>query len=87
MLTSVLILGTLAAVLVAIAYRTGGSWELPWRGVTTGMRLFAEVLPQLLIGFILAGLVTVLLPRDVLGKVVGEESGLLGIGLATVASS
>jgi uncharacterized membrane protein YraQ (UPF0718 family) len=85
MLTSILILGSLAAVLVVIAYRSSGGWELPWRGVTTGMGLFAEVLPQLLIGFILAGLVTVLLPRDVLGKVVGEESGVLGIGLATVA--
>lgn len=84
MLTSVLILGSLAVALAVIAYRIGG-WELPWRGFTTGMGLFAEVLPQLVIGFILAGLVTVLLPRDVLGKVVGEESGLLGIGLGTVA--
>lgn len=84
MLTSVLILGSLAAVLVVIAYRVGG-WELPWRGLTTGMGLFAEVLPQLALGFLLAGLVTVLLPRDLLGRVVGEESGLLGIVLASAA--
>jgi uncharacterized protein len=85
MLTSILILGTLVVILVVVAYRVGGGWELPWRGFSTGVGLFAEVLPQLLIGFILAGLVTVLLPKDLLGRVVGEESGLPGILLATVA--
>jgi uncharacterized membrane protein YraQ (UPF0718 family) len=43
------------------------------------------VLPQLIIGFTLAGLATVLLPSEVLGRYVGPESGFSGLAIATVA--
>lgn len=86
MIASVLILGSLVVALMLVAYLVGG-WALPWRGVTSGLSLLGGVLPQLILGFLLAGLVTVLLPRDLLGRVVGEESGLLGLVIATAAGA
>jgi uncharacterized membrane protein YraQ (UPF0718 family) len=47
--------------------------------------LLLAVLPQLLIGFALAGLATVLLPSEILGRYVGPESGLGGLVIATFA--
>lgn len=84
MLPSLLILGGLVLVLGALAIYSGGL-SLAWRGVAAGGGLLGSVLPQLLLGFLLAGLVTVLLPGDVLGQVVGEGSGMLGLGVATLA--
>jgi len=86
MLTSILILGTLVAVLLAVALVVGGG-ELAWRGATTGLGLLGGVLPQLVLGFLLAGLVTVLLPREAIGSLVGEGSGLMGVGVATLAGA
>ncbi|HET6379836.1 MAG TPA: permease [candidate division Zixibacteria bacterium] len=84
MLPSILILGTLVVVLLVVAVLVGG-WSLAWRGMSSGGGLLLSVLPQLLLGFLLAGLITVLLPRDLLASVVGEESGLTGLVVATVA--
>jgi uncharacterized membrane protein YraQ (UPF0718 family) len=81
---SLLILGALVLVLGVVALWAGG-WPLAWRGVSSGGNLLLSVAPQLVLGFLLAGLVTVLLPRELLGRVVGEGSGLLGLAVATVA--
>jgi uncharacterized membrane protein YraQ (UPF0718 family) len=86
MLTSILILGTLVAALTVVALVVGGG-QLAVRGATTGLGLLGGVLPQLVLGFLLAGLVTVLLPREAIGSLVGEGSGLLGVGVATIAGA
>lgn len=83
-MTGFLILGGLAVILFGVALRQGGP-ELALRGARTGVDLFLQVAPQLVMGFLLAGIVTVLLPRDALGRLVGAESGLLGIVIATAA--
>jgi uncharacterized membrane protein YraQ (UPF0718 family) len=86
MLTSILILGTLVAALTVVALVVGGG-QLVVRGVTSGLGLLGGVLPQLVLGFLLAGLVTVLLPREAIGSLVGEGSGLMGVGVATIAGA
>ena len=86
MLTSILILGTLVAALTVVALVVGGG-QLAVRGATTGLGLLGGVLPQLVLGFLLAGLVTVLLPREAIGSLVGEGSGLMGVGVATIAGA
>ena len=83
-MTSILILGGATLVLIVVAYARGG-WELPIRGLREGGELLLTIAPQLFVGFMLAGLVTVLLPRDVLGTLVGSESGFTGILIATGA--
>ena len=84
MLTSILLLGGFVMITAAIAYARGGM-EAPLQGARIGLGLLLEVAPQLLLGFLLAGMVTVILPSEALGRFVGEESGLSGVAIGTVA--
>jgi uncharacterized membrane protein YraQ (UPF0718 family) len=82
--TSIAILGSATVVLLVVAYLRGG-WELPLEGLRTGTALLLSIAPQLVVGFMLAGVVTVLLPREALGTLVGANSGIVGILVATGA--
>lgn len=84
MLLSIAILGTLVAGLTIVALGRGGT-TLAWAGAQEGVQLLLGVAPQLLLGFLLAGLVTVLVPSEVIGRLVGEDSGLTGVLIATAA--
>lgn len=81
---SLIILGTAVVVLALIALKSGGP-RLFFSGLAEGGSIMVGVAPQLLVGFALAGLVTVLVPSQLVGTLVGEESGLRGIAIATVA--
>ncbi len=81
---SVLILLGVAALLLVLTVIRGGT-PLALSGVQSGAGLLVAVLPQLIIGFALAGFATVLLPSEILGRFVGPESGLGGLTIATVA--
>jgi len=48
------------------------------------LALFAGMLPKMAAGCLIAAFVTRLLPREVVARVVGTESGLLGIFIAMV---
>lgn len=54
-------------------------------GVLTGTGTLLDVLPKLLLGILLAGFVQVLLPRELVTRWFGPDSGLRGILLATAA--
>jgi uncharacterized membrane protein YraQ (UPF0718 family) len=45
--------------------------------------LFGNMLPKMLAGCLIGGFVTLLLPREVVARLVGAESGLLGLLIAT----
>jgi uncharacterized membrane protein YraQ (UPF0718 family) len=79
-----LALSTIALLALAIAWTRGGS-ALAFEGIGEGVSLLTTVLPQLVVGFLLAGLLTVLLPVDVIATWLGEDSGLRGLVVATVA--
>lgn len=81
---SLVILGVLVIGIGALAIYRGGT-PLVLDGLRVSWGLFAAVAPQLLLGFALAGLVTVLLPADVLARLVGEGSGFRGLLIASVA--
>lgn len=81
---SLLILAGLAIAIAIVAVYRGGI-PLLLDGLRASVGMLATVGPQLLLGFTLAGLVTVLLPADALARVVGEDSGLRGLAIATVA--
>ncbi len=51
------------------------------------MRLFLDVLPAMLAGFLLGGMIGVLIPGDVVARWAGEESGLRGLVVATVGGA
>jgi uncharacterized membrane protein YraQ (UPF0718 family) len=52
--------------------------------LTKDLELFVGMLPKMAAGCLIAAFVTRLLPREVVARVVGRESGLLGLMVATV---
>jgi uncharacterized membrane protein YraQ (UPF0718 family) len=73
----------LALAATGLAYYVGPA--VARDGATTAVSLFVSVLPNLLAGFLLGGMVQVLLPPDVVAHYIGEESGFRGLVLATLA--
>lgn len=80
---SVLIIGTLVVLLSLYAW-FGRSPAVAWDGWAGGIKLFFQILPNLILGFLMAGLAQELLPRDIVAKYAGEESGLPGYLIATM---
>lgn len=72
-----LIMAALAIALLAVAYLRGGGLWLS--GLQAGARSFWGLLPILLISFAIAGLMQVLVPREVLMRWLGAEAGIRGI--------
>ncbi len=83
MLIPTLIMGALAAVLLYLGYRGGEGAHLT--GLRAGLKMITGILPLLACAFVVAGMVPILLPADVLSRWVGAESGLRGVLVGTVA--
>jgi hypothetical protein len=83
-LESVLIVGGLVVILTLLALWQGGPARAA-DGYGKGLELALSVLPQVALGFALAGLITVVVPPDLIGRWIGESSGLQGIVIATIA--
>ena len=75
--SSIGILGSLTLVMVIWAFAKGS--DLPLRGFQATFELLQDVWLPLLLGFCLAGFLNVLVPRDLLVKWMGEQSGFRGI--------
>jgi len=83
MLIPTLIMAVLAITLLAIGYSRGENEHLI--GLRAGLKMTIEIFPLLILAFIVAGMVPLLLPRELLSKWVGAESGLRGIIIGTIA--
>jgi uncharacterized membrane protein YraQ (UPF0718 family) len=75
--TTVLILAAAAAVLLVVAFRQGPSVAL--RGFLAAWHTLRRNLLLLALGFVLAGLVQVLIPRDLITRWLGDEAGIRGV--------
>ena len=71
----------LSAVLGTIAYFK--SPQLPVHALKSGVSLLLRLLPVLVLAFFVAGLMEVLLPKELLLRWVGEKSGFRGILIGT----
>jgi len=80
--TTVIILAAAAAVLLILAFRQGPRVALD--GVLAAYGTLRRNLLLLLLGFILAGLVQVLIPRDLITRWLGDEAGAKGILIGCV---
>jgi len=78
-----LVMGVLALVFVVIGYLAGEGKHLV--GLKSAARMTLEILPLLLFAFIIAGMVQVLVPKELISRWVGSESGLKGILIGTLA--
>jgi uncharacterized membrane protein YraQ (UPF0718 family) len=80
--TTTLILAAIAAILLAIAFWRGR--DLPLAGLQAAGRTLWRNLPLLLLGFVIAGLAQVLLPRDLIARWLGTRAGIKGILIGCV---
>jgi uncharacterized membrane protein YraQ (UPF0718 family) len=77
------ILGTITIVLLIVAYFRGH--DLPLAGLKVASQSLWRNLPILLLGFGMAGLVQVVVPKTLITQWLGAGSGLKGILIACVA--
>jgi len=74
-------MGVLAIVLTVIAYTRGGGEHI--LGLKTAGSLLIQIMPLLIFAFILAGMVQVLIPTEMIAKWIGPESGFRGLLIGT----
>ena len=68
-----------------IAYYKGEGQHII--GMRSALRMTVQILPLLIFAFIVAGMVQVLVPREILSEWVGAESGMRGILIGTVTGA
>lgn len=83
MLGPTIVMGIIAIVLFVIAIMQKNNSE--WLALKSGASMFIEIVPLLILAFIVAGLVKVLLPTDLVSQWIGKESGLKGIIIGAIA--
>ena len=83
MLIPTIVMGVIAIVLLVIGYQKGGGEHI--LGLKSAGNLLLQIVPLLIFAFIVAGMVQVLIPYEVISRWVGGESGFRGILIGTVA--
>jgi len=81
--TTTLALAGVALVLLAIAFWRGS--DLPREGLLAAGRTLWRNLAILLLGFLIAGLVQVLIPKDLITRWLGAEAGFKGVLIGCAA--
>ena len=80
--TATLVLATVAAILLAFAFWRGR--DLPLAGLMVAGQTLWRNLPILLLGFAIAGLVQVLVPKELISRWLGAQAGVQGVLVACV---
>ena len=80
-----IIMAALAAIFLIIGYYKGQGQHIT--GIKSAMNMTVQILPLLVFAFIVAGMVQVLLPHELISKWIGAESGIRGILIGTVAGA
>jgi len=83
MLIPTVIMGILAIILLIIGYSKGQGQHIT--GTKTAMHMIVQIMPLLIFALIVAGMVQVLLPQELLSKWIGAKSGIRGILIGTMA--
>ncbi|MFC1551970.1 permease [Candidatus Latescibacterota bacterium] len=83
MLIPTVIMAALALILSYIAFKNGQGQHIT--GFRSAFQLTLQTLPLLIFAFIVAGMIQTLLPQDLISKWVGNESGMPGIIVGTLA--
>jgi len=77
MLIPTIVMAVLAIVLVYLVYRRGGGEYVI--GLKTAGSLLLEITPLLIFAFIVAGMIQILVPQEMISRWVGAESGFRGL--------
>lgn len=81
--TTTIIMAVIAVALLVAAYLRGG--DLPMAGLKAGARTLWNTFPLLLLSFAMAGLVEVLIPKELVSRWLRAEAGFRGIILGCIA--
>jgi len=73
-------MGVLAIILVFFAFQKG----VHVTGLKVSWNTLIQIIPLLILAFVVAGMVQVLVPQELISKWVGAESGFRGIIIGTV---
>jgi uncharacterized membrane protein YraQ (UPF0718 family) len=82
MLIPTIIMGAIALVLLFIGYQKGGGEHI--LGLKSAGNILLQIAPLLIFAFIMAGMIQVLIPQELISKWVGAESGFRGLLIGTV---
>ncbi|MEE8483369.1 MAG: permease, partial [Nitrospinota bacterium] len=85
MLVSTLIMAALAVSLLVFGYIKGGGQHIT--GLNAAWKMMLDILPLLIFAMIVGSMVPILLPKELLVKWVGGESGIRGILVGSVAGA
>jgi len=77
MLIPTIIMGVIAIALLIIAYQRGGGEHI--LGLKSAGNILLQIIPLLIFAFIIAGMIQVLAPTEMISRWVGAESGFRGI--------
>lgn len=83
MLVPTIIMAVLAIILLFMGYTKGEGQHIT--GLKSSLKMTVEILPLLVFAFIIAGMVQVLLPHELMSKWIGEDSGMRGIFIGALA--
>ena len=80
---TIIVLAVLAVILLLIAFLQGGA-HLVFEGFLTGGETLIGLIPLLIVAFLVAGLVSVLIPKDLVSSYLGKEAGWKGPFLGSI---
>lgn len=80
MLIPIIVLGVIAAVFVFLGYQRG----VHILGLKAAGTMLIELAPLLIFAFIIAGMIPLLVPKEIISQWIGAESGFRGILIGTV---
>ena len=82
MLIPTIIMGVIAIALLILGYQRGGGEHI--LGLKSAGTILLQIVPLLIFSFIIAGMIQILVPTEIISKWVGTESGFRGILVGTV---
>ena len=82
MLIPMIVMGVLAIVLLFVGYQRGGGEHI--LGLKAAGNMVLQIIPLLIFAFVVAGMIQVLVPTEIVSKWVGAESGFRGVLIGTV---
>ncbi len=82
MLIPTIIMGVIAIAFLIIGYQRGGGEHI--LGLKSAGTILLQIVPLLIFSFIIAGMIQILVPTEIISKWVGTESGFRGILVGTV---
>lgn len=83
MLIPTLVMAVVALVMFVLAYKKGEGQHMI--GMQSAWKMTIEILPLLVFAFIVAGMIQVLIPKELLNKWIGIESGWRGLFIGAIA--